>query len=502
MKKINFTKASEHLPDIIESLTFETEVAKNRIWYRGDPAELDQFFKATANNDVAKSRFWAAVPTLTASIRKYHSGLPAEIVDKLVDIITGDLDTVSVDATEDPDGTGELVSPAQELWEEIEKDNRFYEKVFPDALKEMLIAGDGAFKLSLDPDVSDQPIIEFYSGASVEYEYKRGRLQAIVFLICYTHEKNAYTLRETYSKGSIEYELFKDEDIDKKTPIPLSTIPELAGLNDYTFKGDFIAAVPLMLKESPIYKHRGASLFHGKSDNFDGLDEIVSQWIDGIRQGRVKNYIPEDLIPKDPNTGQNLSPNPFDNMFISRGASMKETAEDKIDQVQAQINYVAYMESYAAMLDMCLQGIMSPATLGIDLKRTDNALAQREKEKTTLYTRGSVLDVLNEVLPQLINTTLKVYENLTKTTVTDHEVSVQFGEYASPDFNEKVAVVGQARSFGIMSLEKAISELYGDTLTDEEKQEEIDRIREELHPTEEPALRVDGLDEDDEGDEE
>lgn len=81
-------------------------------------------------------------------------------------------------------------------------------------------------------------------------------------------------------------------------------------------------------------------------------------------------------------------------------------------------------------------------------------------------------------------------------------MSVQFGEYASPDFNEKVAVVGQARSFGIMSLEKAISELYGDTLTDEEKQEEIDRIREELHPTEEPALRVDGLDEDDEGDEE
>jgi len=47
-------------------------------------------------------------------------------------------------------------------------------------------------------------------------------------------------------------------------------------------------------------------------------------------------------------------------------------------------------------------------------KETDNAEAQREKEKTTLYTRGKILDVLNEVIPLLVDTTLKVHDTMKK----------------------------------------------------------------------------------------
>ena len=31
--------------------------------YRGDPSELDQFFKGTIVDQVSRSRFWAAVPS-------------------------------------------------------------------------------------------------------------------------------------------------------------------------------------------------------------------------------------------------------------------------------------------------------------------------------------------------------------------------------------------------------------------------------------------------------
>ena len=193
-----------------------------------------------------------------------------------------------------------------------------------------------------------------------------------------------------------------------------------------------------------------------------------------------------------------MRPNPFDNQFIKIGSSLKEDSKDKIDQIQAEINYEAFVESYASTLDMCLQGIISPSTLGIDLKKTDNAEAQREKEKTTLYTRGKIIDVLTEVIPLLVDVTLKVMDNMKEQSSGDYKVSVTFGEYASPDFGSVVEVVGKAKSYGIMSIEKAVDELYGDTLTDEEKALEVKRIKEGDEVVDEPAANVDGIGEDDE----
>ena len=257
-------------------------------------------------------------------------------------------------------------------------------------------------------------------------------------------------------------------------------------------------AVPMKFFKSPKFENRGNSIFERKSDNFDALDEVISQWIDAIRAGRVKNYIPEDLVPKHPETGHAMRPNPFDNQFIKIGSSMKEDSKDQIDQIQADINYDAFVQSYASTLDMCLQGIISPSTLGIDLKKTDNAEAQREKEKTTLYTRGKIINTLHEVIPLLVDTTLKVYDNMKKRTPKDYEVSVTFGEYASPDFDSTVEVVGKAKSYGIMSLEQAIEELYGDTWTDEEKALEVQRIKEGDTVIDEPAATIDGLEKDEE----
>src|SRR5690606_15409131 len=202
-------------------------------------------------------------------------------------------------------------------------------------------------------------------------------------------------------------------------------------------------------------------------------------WIDAIRVGRVQKYIPEDLVPRNENTGAPLEPNPFDNQFIKMRSSLREDADDKIITVQPDILYQAYVESYANALDMCLQGIISPATLGIDLKKTDNAEAQREKEKATLYTRGAIIDVLNEVIPRLVDTTLKVYDTMRSRRPGEYQATVVFGEYASPDFGTVVETVGKAKTYGIMSIEQAVQELYGDTWTEEEKQAEIARLKAE-----------------------
>lgn len=487
IRMLNIQPATDKTITIKEPLTYQGNVLKNRLWYRGDPSELDQFFKQSAYDAVSKSRFWAAVPSEDLSIRKIHSGLPAMIVDRLSDIVIADLDDIDL-------GTDELNS----AWEEISKDNNFNE-LLGEAITESLITGDGAFKISMDTDISPYPIIEFFSGERVDYHYRRGRLYEILFYTEYPVGTKTYRLEETYGKGYITYKLYDDAGKEAE----LSYCNETANLQDITFNGDFIMSIPLKFFKSTKFKDRGKSVFDSKSDSFDALDEVISQWIDAIRDGRVVKYIPEDLIPKNPMTGELLKPNPFDNKFLKVGASLAEDAKNEISMIQAEINYDAFVNSYNSALDMCLQGIISPSTLGIDLKKTDNAEAQREKEKATLYTRGKIVDTLQEVIPELVVLVFKCYDLTTKENAVEYEATVTFGEYASPSFDNVVEIVGKAKSYGVMSIEQCVEELYGDTWTDEEKAEEVQKIKEQngIIEAEEPTtIDDDDTDNPDDGD--
>lgn len=462
IKYLNVQPALTNPITIQEAYTYETNVIRNKLWYRGEPYELDQFFKNISSDPVNKARFWSAVPSEDLSIRKIHSGLPAMIADKLSDIVVADLDSIEVAKESD-----------NSLWEEIRKDNKFDDRL-GDIITTTLVSGDGAFKLSIDTDISKYPIIEFFDGDKVEYVAQRGRLKEIKFYTFYTKNNRQYKLSETYGKGYINYNLYDSNGNE----VSLNTLDETRELADTTYNSDFIMAIPLMFFKSPKFEGKGKSIFDNKSDSFDALDEVISQWIDAIRDGRVQKYIPEDLVPKDIN-GNLMKPNPFDNRFLKVGSSLSEDSKNEIDMKQANINYEAYVESYSNAVDMCLQGIISPSTLGIDLKKTDNAEAQREKEKTTLYTRGKLVDILTEVIPQLVNIILKTNDVLNKRNVGEYEVSIVFGEYASPSFDAVVETVGKAKTYGVMSIEQCIEEMYGDTWTDEEKEEEIKRIKEQ-----------------------
>lgn len=107
-----------------------------------------------------------------------------------------------------------------------------------------------------------------------------------------------------------------------------------------------------------------------------------------------------------------MKPNAFDNRFIVGDNDMNENGKNQIVSIQPSIAHDSYLASYCTSLDMCLQGIISPSTLGIDVKKLDNADAQREKEKTTLYTRDAIIEALQETLPELISATINAYHLL------------------------------------------------------------------------------------------
>lgn len=453
-----------------EVLTYEGNAIKNRIWYRGDGEELSQLYKQIPGD---RTRFWAAVPTAGMEIRKIHVGIPGVITDTLTNIIMADMNEIDL-------------FTKQEEWEEIAKENKF-EELLSEAITETLVVGDGGFKVSFDTTLSQLPIIEFYPGDKIDIVRKRGRIHEIVFKSVYHTNRQEYVLLETYGKNYITYTLTRDgRECD------LSCVPELANLQDLNYDGDFIMAVPIMFFKSSKWKGRGKSIFDVKTDAFDSLDEAWSQWMDALRANRTKEYIPEGMLPRNPHTGEILKPNAFDNRYIKTDSPMAEGQSQTIDLQQGQIPHESYLATYVTALDLCLQGLISPSTIGIDVKKLDNAEAQREKEKTTLYTRNKMVQVLQETLPELVNIVFKAYATWLGQPTEDIDVDVPFGEYANPSFESQVETVSKGKQGGIMSIEASVEELYGDTRDEEWKAEEVKRLKEEqgIAEVEEPAVNT------------
>src|SRR3712207_8460850 len=68
-----------------------------------------------------------------------------------------------------------------------------------------------------------------------------------------------------------------------------------------------------------------------------------------IRQPRGSTLFPYTTLcrSKDPDSGKVLTPNSFDNKFIKTDTPMKEGQIDRVEQVQASINYDAFVNTYA-----------------------------------------------------------------------------------------------------------------------------------------------------------
>jgi Phage portal protein, SPP1 Gp6-like. len=474
---LNIMPAQQTAITIQESISFEVNIVKNRIWYIGNAGELSQLYRQLGEQH--GDSFWAAVSTSGREIRKIHTGIPAIIVDTLTNIIMTNLDDIKV-----PD-------KRRDDWEKIRTENNFRD-ILETAVTECLYLGDGAFKISYDEAVSKFPIIEWYPADKIEVITERGRLKEVTFYTSYVHEKREYVLSEIYGYGYVKYELIKK---DSGRKVEVNAIPELSELEDVGFDEAVCLAVPFRIFKNPREKGRGKSIYDGKTDDFDAVDEAWSQWMQALRDGRSTKYIPDKLLPRNPETGETLRPNPFDNSYIETDSDNSERAQNKMEVIQPQIPHDSYCATYVTALDLALQGIISPSTIGIDVKKLDNAESQREKEKTTLYTRGKIIDALQETIPLVINAAFKFLDIMRDTAPEETEATLDFGEYANPSFESQVETMGNAKTKGIVSNEALVDELYGDTKTEEWKEEEVKRlnIRDGIEEVEEPALNMDGV---------
>ena len=221
---LNIVPASPYNIQINEVLDFEMSAIRNRIWFRGDGNELEQMYQSmTEYTD--KYKFWGSRCTPGMEMRKIHTGLPGLIIRTLTSVTLTDMN--EYEFTEEKH---------KALWNQIEEDNKFRKKM-EKCLQEAMYIGDGAFKITIDTETSEYPIIEWYSGERIEIVRYKERVKEIIFKTPYADGGQKYILHEHYGYGYIKNELFKGEN-----PVDFKTIDATKHLSDWEFDKQLIMA--------------------------------------------------------------------------------------------------------------------------------------------------------------------------------------------------------------------------------------------------------------------
>lgn len=468
------------------------KIEEYNVWYEGDGDELLQFYTREmmieSNREPIYDRnkrgyFWS-ISSTEGDIKRSHSGQPRNIIDTLVNII-GEPESIECSV----EGTLRDILDENEFWE-------LYTDV---QLPMTLVEGWGCYKIDWNIEKSDKPIIKYYHAGDVDFIYSDdNRISGIIFKDYYIDKGNKkWLIAET--RQIIKGELYVSKDIFKydgeESVMFVKSVPDdLRHIDTDTIK---ISCKALLAVPCMFYKDRegyGRSIFTGKCDLFDDLDQCLSQSANTVRRSTVIEYFNTDFLERDRKTGIPRMPKSYDRKYTGYvGGRNSDGASNGVAPVQVtqpQIMFHEFTNEATAILVQIINGIMSPATLGIDVAKKDNADAQREKEKITIFTRNSVIKRETRILKSLFNQVLMAYEIMLHNgiTATDYNVSIKYSEFADDSYENKLTTLGKAYIEGMLSTDMYLDKLYGDTITEEEREAEKKYLEENKNPFDESKI--------------
>lgn len=472
------------------------KIQEYNIWYQGDGDELLNYY--THKNTIEynyepwysrnkRSYYWAISSTET-DIKRSHSGQPRNIIDTLVAICP----FPNIQAGE----ISNSLSPVQKNLEKIIKNCRLKSIYKHEQMPMTLVEGWGCYKINFDKDFSDYPTLMYYRAENVDFIYKQGQIIGIIFRDYYTNKKERYMSVETRyfsyapckkKKLIIETELYRvnlhdSEYIEK---VGMNNVPEMRD-TETKIEGeniDCLFAVPsIFIGSTSGTGEYGRSIFTGKIDLFDDLDQCLSQQANAIRKSTPIEYFNIEFLERD-SMGLPKQPHAFDRKYtLYKGMPNADGTVngDPVTITQPTLNTEQYNAAATAVLLQIINGIMSPATLGIDIAKKDNAEAQREKEKVTIFTRNMILEEETEILKSLCSQLLVAYElmNTGVVTVPEYEISVFFNTFADDSFENKIERLSVAFDSETISEDMFMKMLYGNDLNRAEYEKEKKWLKE------------------------
>lgn len=480
-------------PDAQEKLMFVNDldgIVRQRIieaktWYDGDSDRLANLYRVDAMIDFRtepfywknRRRFFWATAVLEDEYKLSHSGFARDMVDTTVTIIG----TPNVKCADPAD---------LETLNRILDANSFWATYRQIQMPMTLVAGWGAYKIDWNAHVyGNVPCISFTSAPDVVIHKVGPMTIGMTFLHWYSDLKGGkMLLSETRAKTdngtyAIEYKAFKASGDESLCECDPTEIPNMRKPVDWT-NNPVPFAVPCSFYADTLYGYCGKGIFSGKIDLLDALDQALSQMDNTVRRAAPLDIFDLEYCERDRVTKLPKLPRTFERRFIgirgAKNADGSSAANKPVDTIQPAVNVDMFLQHIDELKRTIIGGHLSPASMGLDVAKKDNADAQREKEKQTIFTRNHLTKEESAVLKELFNQTLIAHEFLAKgkITKTDYGVSVEYDEFSDASYESKMESLSAALSVGAISPRMFVERVYGRTISEEDKALEIKALEE------------------------
>jgi len=229
-----------------------------------------------------------------------------------------------------------------------------------------------AFKAVLDPDFSDEPIIQIYPKEEFIVNRKYDKVVSIVFLDSYQQKQakspldnssSNFILFSEYGYGFIKYKLL---DVTKKKIVSLDTLPETSGLEDIVFYDkNTNKQLDIMLAVYKENKPGARSDYENSIDDFTGVDEVYSQMMNFIRKTAPKRVVSEQILKKNED-GIAVIPSVYDMDLIIQWDNNGDTGTTEKNDVQVPAELNNSIQGYIASLQEIQKSIAR--TVGLSIK--------------------------------------------------------------------------------------------------------------------------------------
>lgn len=485
MSRYNFNlKNKELIDDMRSPAVYQYNMAQNLALLSNDPSvirrfyqvQIPKYFKDVWLADEAKNKFLAQ--SIPGQAFAYFGIIPMIVKAKVNLVASNGFVCESNDKEID-----EILNSLKDEAELLQK--------FSDGVYWESGIGDVAFRISYCPDVCDKPLIDIIEPQHLEVNYRRGRIKSFVVKEV-SQEDPAYELREIHYKDeegfvNIEYRFAKDGKYVPRNDEAL--VKECAAMfppdiNTQSLRlplKDFLIVFKKNDNANQLYKgERGVPDIQGLASIEDALTESISDLIDAIRKGGVKEFVSDELIPQDEN-GNDLRLNHFNKTVITtKGSSTPGDSSALWNVVQGNINWEAYTKTIQNLMSVAINKAgLSPTTLGLTGLESINSSAdsQDAREKPSMRTREIALNGWRKTLKELFNRYLQVRDYIDGVDINDYSslINITFNEYTNPTVENVTDVLIKQVQGGIKAPLTAIKEL-NKGISDEQAEEELLQI--------------------------
>lgn len=485
MARYNFNlKNKELIDDIRSPAVYEYNMAQNLALLSNDTSVIRRFYQVQVPKyfkDV-----WLAQEATDKFLAQYIPGQAFAYFGIIPMIVQAKVNLVASNGFICKSDDEEIDAILNKLKDEAELQKKFCDGVYWESG-----IGDVAYRISYCPEISGKPIIDVIEPQHLEVNYRRGQIKSFVIKEA-SQEDPSYELREIHYKDeegfvNIAYRFAVD---GKYVPInDEALIQECRGKFPTDIKTqslrlplkDFLIVFKKNDNANQLYKgERGVPDIQGLASIEDALTESISDLIDAIRKGGIKEFVSDELIPQDEN-GNDMRLNHFNKTIITtKGSSTPGDSSALWNVIQGNINWEAYTKTIQNLMSVAINKAgLSPTTLGLTGLESINSSVESQdaREKPSMRAREIALNGWRITLKELFNRYLQVCDYIDGGEINDYSdlINITFNEYTNPTVENVTDVLVKQVQGHIKAPLTAIKEL-NKGMSDEEAEDELLQI--------------------------